>query len=164
MTDTGRPSAADIHDASTVGGKRGESEHRPLTRRPAGTMTDEPAGRSDSPYTTVTPAGIVSPLLGAPNEWAPDEGLRGEVDAPRHFRRARWAPGVHPDVETHASCATCTDPGEGETQMDIIGDEKIASGQAETQWDKATARHRQGTWPREQPEPVDRAAMRQRYT
>ncbi len=107
------------------------------------------------------PGEIVSSLTGSPaNEYAPGQGLRGHVDSPRRFQRGRAA-GVDDDVETHASCATCstpssTNPGKGEQLLDVSGDPRLApGGPAEQEWDAKSARHGAGTWPRPDPVLVD---------
>src|SRR5580658_4470488 len=71
------------------------------------------------PELTVTPADALNPML------APTAGVRSWVDAPRQYERGR-PPGVDRDVETHASCATCTDPGEGDQLLDASGDPRLA--------------------------------------
>jgi hypothetical protein len=120
-------------------------------------MTDErvATGTTDSPYVTITPGDILDPML------APTTSVRAEADAPRQYERGR-SPGVDWDVESHASCATCTDPVEGEQLLDVSGDERLVpGGAAEQEWHAKAARHREGQWPPPDDIPVDRRAVRE---
>jgi hypothetical protein len=104
-------------------------------------LTDDKPGPGP-PELTVTPADALNPML------APTAGVRSWVDAPRQYERGR-PPGVDRDVETHASCATCTDPGEGDQLLDASGDPRLVpGGAAEVEFAVKSARHRPGTWPR----------------
>ena len=145
-----------VRAASTLGGERGQSRRRPLPRS-ASSMTDaEPGGRDVvSEIMDAGPGGIIGDLV------RPTTGVRDAVDEPRHYQRGKAA-GVHPDVDDHTACATCSDPGEGEAQLDVSGDERIDSGQAEQDWLDRTSRHRadNSSWPREQPAVPDRTRSR----
>jgi hypothetical protein len=141
--------AEDIHAASTVNGKRGETRRRPLPRS-AATMTDDEPGPGLAEL-TVTADDVLGPMLGR------TAGVRAEVDRPRHYRRGR-APGVDWDVETGAARNAADDdaPGEGEQLLDVSGDERLApGGEAEQEFSRRSARHRAGTWPRDDAVLVD---------
>lgn len=155
MTRTQADHDADVRNASTVGGERGQSRRRPLPRQRASLTDDEPGGHDVvSEIMDSGPGGIIGELT------HPTDGLRGHLDGLRRVDAGRVAAGVHPDVDDHTSCATCTEVGEPEVQLDVSGDERIASGQAEEDWLDRTSRHREGTWPRPDSQTFDRVEFR----
>lgn len=119
-------------------------------------MTDDEPGPGLAGV-AITPADILAPML------APTEGLREHVDLLRRADAGRVAPGVHPDVDDHTSCAICTDPGEGEELLDVSSDPRLQpGGAAEAEFEAHAARHREGRWPRSA-FLVDRRAVRHGY-
>ena len=118
-------------------------------------MTEEPADR-EWPDMGPGPGSIIGELT------RPTDGLRGHLELLRRADAGRVAPGVHPDVDDHTSCATCMDPGEGEELLDVSDDERLApGGAAEHEWNAKAARHREGQWPPPDDVPVDRRAVRE---
>lgn len=147
---------ADIHNASTMNDQRQESRRRPLPR--SASMTDARPNGEDVVGALLDegPSAIIADYT------APTTGLRGHLDELRRSDAGRVAPGVHPDIDDHTSCASCTtataEP--GEVQLDVTGDERLApGGAAEEHWNQTSARHREGGWPR-QPLTYDRVELR----
>lgn len=125
-------------------------------------MTDDkPDGRDVvSEIMDAGPGGIIAELTGEPPTYTPDEGLRAEVDSRRFWRRRGRGPGVAQDVDDHTSCAMCTETGAGEQLLQVDDKRLVPGGLAEEEWNQASARHREGQWPRPEPQPVDRARLR----
>lgn len=139
-----------VHDASTMNGKRSESKRRPMPRRAS--MTDELADRAGFPDMGPGPGGIIGELT------RPTDGVRGWVDSWRYGAPTGHQPGVHPDVVTGAARNTADDdaPAEGDQLVDVSGDERLAAGgEAEQEFTARSARHRAGTWPRDDAVLVD---------
>jgi hypothetical protein len=137
-----------IHDASTVIGARPETRRRPMPK--SASMTDGKPGPGLAEL-TITADDVVGPML------APTAGVRAAVDSPRHYRRGRAA-GVDWDVETNMArqAQAGDEPAEGDQLVDASGDLRLQpGGAAEQQWDKISARHRAGTWPRDDAVLVD---------
>ena len=113
-------------------------------------MTDEPAdcSTSDSSYVTITPDDILDPML------APTEGVRGWVDSWRYGAPTGRSPGVHPDVVTGAAHNAWPGDPAGD-QLLAVDDPRINSGAAEAEFAAKSARHRAGTWPRDDDVLVD---------
>jgi hypothetical protein len=131
---------------------------RPMPRRAS--VTDELADRSRSNFPDMGPGpgDIVSQLTG------PTDGLRGRLGDVRVADSGRLAPGVHDDVDTGRARNAADDdaPVEGDQLVDVSGDERLApGGAAEWEFTARTARHRGGTWPRDDAVLVDLRDVRE---
>jgi hypothetical protein len=126
-------------------------------------LTDDPADLSTSAYPTVTTADLVHGLVERSGNPRQAMGARYGTDYLCHTCLGRpdqptaeghpyvpmigRTPGVSQDVDWGRT--RNSQPGEapGQAQMDI-SDLAIDSGLAETRWNQASSRQRQGQWPR----------------
>jgi hypothetical protein len=91
--------------------------------------------------------GLCETCLGSPDQ----PSLYNHVYQPVTNR----VPGTHPSVDDgRVHNFSLAADGPGEQLLDTSGDLRLSSGAAEAEWNKVTARHRPGPWPRPDPREI----------